>query len=77
MGPSSFLLSLFLPPTSDGGGTVDHTSYVMDKNAGLYRSLYGSVWFGLVAYHNSDLTVLKCLNLARCVVISMSVPYRG
>ena len=29
-----------------------------------------SVWFGLVAYkmiyHNSGLTVLKCLNLVRC-----------
>ena len=40
MGPSSFLLSLFLPPEVRGG-TVDHTSYVMTKNAEKYRSLYG------------------------------------
>ena len=52
-----------------GGDCKQHRT-VMCKNAGLYRSLYGSVWFGLVAYkmiyHNSDLTVLKCLNLVRC-----------
>ena len=53
-----------------GGGDCKQHRTVMCKNAGLYRSLYGSVWFGLVAYkmiyHNSGLTVLKCLNLVRC-----------
>ena len=55
-----------------GGGTVSNTEQSCVKTPGctMYRSLYGSVWFGLVAYkmiyHNSDLTVLKCLNLVRC-----------
>ena len=41
MGPSSFHLSLFLPPTSGEGGTVDHTSHVMAKNAEVNKNLYG------------------------------------
>ena len=53
-----------------GGDCKQHRT-VMCKNAGLYRSLYSSVYFGLVAckmiYHNSGLTVLKCLNLVRCI----------
>ena len=66
-----------------GGGIVSNTEQSCVKTPGctMYRSLYGSVWFGLVAYkmiyHNSGLIVLKCLNLVRCVVISMSVQYRG
>ena len=65
------------------GGTVSNTEQSCVKTPGctMYRSLYGSVWFGLVAYemiyHNSGLIVLKCLNLVRSVVISMSVRYRG
>ena len=48
-----------------GGGTVSNTEQSCVKTPGctMYRSLYGSVWFGLVAYkmiyHNSGLTVLK------------------
>ena len=49
---SSFLGAFLFPSVSlslhdlrKGGGTVDHTSHVMAKNAEVYRSLYGRfVW---------------------------------
>ena len=51
-----------------GGGTVSNTEQSCVKTPGCTGAC--TVAFGLVAYkmiyHNSGLTVLKCLNLVRC-----------
>ena len=58
------------------GGTVSNTEQSCVKTPGctMYRSLYGSVWFGLVAYKMIEFSRMCCNKRVRNLFLRIDDP---